>query len=281
MMDIISEVLQDMAACNLAPSKPSTIIFDSPGMIRYHVEGDAPGSRNGYWRGFSDGRPAGIFGSWKTGTSHHWISGDAVTVTDEDRARIQSLQRQREAEQAQEHERVAEIATAQYGALPEAAGTPYTERKSIAPLNAKQRGNSLVLALVDWDGKIWSSQTIYPDGVKRMLKGGKKRGLHIYIGGNPDGRLLICEGYATACSLAQMDPAAEVIASIDAYNMGPVAEAARSRFPEREIVLAGDHDPVGVRCAEIAARAIDGLVLIPEAPGQDWNDFAVAQGGAR
>lgn len=281
MSDLISEVLADMADCGLAPGKPNAIIFDAPTMIRYHVEGDTPGTRNGYWRGFSDGRPAGIFGSWKTGSSHHWISGDAVTVTDEDRARIQSLQRQREAEQAQEHERVSEIATAQFNGLPEATGTPYTARKRIEPMNAKQRGESLVLALQDWDNKIWSLQTIYPDGVKRMLKGGRKRGLHIYIGGNPHGRLLICEGYATACSLAHMDPDAEVIAAVDAHNMGPVAEAARSRFPEREIVLCGDHDPVGIRCAEAAARAIDGLLLIPETPGQDWNDYLVAQGGAR
>ncbi|MBU2739869.1 toprim domain-containing protein [Acidithiobacillus concretivorus] len=280
MSDIISEVLADMGACGLAPSKPSTIIFDSPGMIRYHVEGDAPGSRNGYWRGFSDGRPAGIFGSWKTGASHHWISGDATTATEADRDRIHAIQRQREQEQAQEHERVSEIATAQYRGLPEATGTPYTARKRIEPMNAKQRGNSLVLALQDWDRKIWSLQTIYPDGTKRMLKGGRKRGLHIYAGGNPHGRLLICEGYATSCSLAMMDPDAEVVAAVDAHNMKPVAEVSRSRFPEREIVLCGDYDPVGVRCAEAAARAIGGLVLIPEAPGQDWNDFLVAQGGA-
>lgn len=275
-----TEVLQDMESVGLAPSKPSAIIFDTPGMVRYHVQGDKAGSRNGYWRGFSDGRPAGIFGSWKTGASHHWISGDPVTVTDEDRARIQLIQRQREQEQTAEHERVSEIATAQYSGLPDATGTLYTERKRITPFGAKQRGNSLVLALVDWSGKIWSLQTVYQDGTKRMLKGGKKRGLHIHIGGNPDGRLLVCEGYATGCSLRQMDPDAEVIASVDAHNMLPVAQAARARFPEREIVLAGDHDPVGIRCAEAAARAIGGLVLIPPEAGQDWNDYANAQGGA-
>ncbi|WP_140391063.1 toprim domain-containing protein [Acidithiobacillus thiooxidans] len=275
----ITEVLTDMAACGLAPSKPSAIIFDTPSMVRFHVQGDKPGSRNGYWRGFSDGRPAGIFGSWKTGVQHHWISGDAVTVTDEDRARIQSLQRQREQEQTAEHERVSEIATAQFNGLPDATGTPYTARKQITPFNARQRGQSLVLALQDWYGKICSTQTIYPDGVKRMLKGGRKRGLHIYIGGNPDGRLLVCEGYATGCSLRQMDPDAEVIASVDAGNMRSVAESARARFPEREIVLCGDHDPVGIRCAEGAARVIDGLLLIPPEAGQDWNDYANAQGG--
>lgn len=280
-MTPIHEVLQDMAACGLEPSKPSAIIFDTPGMVRYHVQGDKAGSRNGYWRGFSDGRPAGIFGSWKTGAAHHWISGDPVTVTDEDRARIQSLQRQREQEQAQEHDRVSEIATAQFNGLPEASGTPYTERKQITPYNAKQRGNSLVLALQDWDHRVWSTQTIYPDGVKRMLKGGKKRGCHILVRENPGGRLLIAEGYATAVSLAMMDPDAGVIASVDAHNMRPVAESARQRFPEREIVLAGDHDAVGVRCAEMAARAVDGLVLIPETPGMDWNDYANAQGGTK
>ena len=281
MMPPIHEVLNDMADCGLPPSKPDAIQFDTLGIIRFHVQGDAPGTRNGFWRGFSDGRPAGIFGSWKTGASHHWIHGDASTVTGADRERIQSLQRQREQEQAHEHDRVAEIAAAQYSGLPAASGTPYTERKHIEPLNAKQRGESLVLALQDWDGQIWSLQTIYPDDTKRMLKGGKKRGLHILIRENPDGRLLICEGYATGCSLAMMDPCASVIASVDAHNMLPVAQAARHRFPEREIVLAGDHDAVGIKCAEAAARAISALVLIPETPGMDWNDFLAAQGGAK
>ncbi|MBU2734106.1 toprim domain-containing protein [Acidithiobacillus ferridurans] len=279
-MTPIHEVLTDMAACDLSPSKPDVIVFDSPGIVRYHVIGDKPGTRNGYWRGFSDGRPAGIFGSWKTGQTHHWISGDPSTATDADRQRIQAIQRQREQEQAQEHERIAEIATAQFNGLPEASGTPYTARKRIEPLNARQRGESLVLALVDWSGTVWSLQTIYPDGTKRMLKGGRKRGLHILIRENPDGRLLICEGHATGCSLAMMDPCAGVVAAVDAHNMLPVAQAARQRFPDREIVLAGDHDPVGIKCATAAARAVDGLVLIPETPGQDWNDYLVAQGGA-
>ncbi|MDD2749609.1 toprim domain-containing protein [Acidithiobacillus sp.] len=280
MSGLQSEVLHDMATCELSPSKPNVIIFDTPTMVRYHVVGDKPGSRNGFWRGFSDGRPAGIFGSWKTGQTHLWIHGDPSTITDADRERIQAIQRQREEEQAQEWERVSEFATAQYSGLPGATGTSYTERKRIEPLNSKQRGNSLILALQDWDGKIWSTQTIYPDGVKRMLKGGKKRGLHILVRENPSGRLLVCEGYATAVSLAMMDPNAEVIAAIDAQNMKPVAEAARARFPEREIVLAGDHDPVGIKCAEAAARAIGGLVLIPETPGMDWNDYFVAKVGA-
>lgn len=277
--DLITSLLNDMASAGIVPSKPSVIRFDTKDFVRFHVEGDKPSSKNGFWKGFSDGRPAGHFGSWKSSgfvAGHDWVYGDASTVTDEDIARIKAIQRQREAEHAAEHEKVSAVATAKFNKLSDATSTPYSERKMITPFNAKQSGTALVVALQNWDGRIWSVQTIFHDGTKRMLKGGRKKGCHIYIGGNPEGRLLICEGYATGCSLRQMDPDAEVIASVDAHNMRPVAESAREYFPQREIVLAGDHDPVGIRCAEMAARAIDGLILIPPEPETDWNDYAVA-----
>jgi putative DNA primase/helicase len=78
-----------------------------------------------------------------------------------------------------------------------------------------------------------------------------------------------------------MDPDAEVIAAVDAYNVKAVSQAARERFPEREIVLCADHDPVGIKCATAAAKAIGGFVLIPPEVGQDWNDVYVEQGATK
>lgn len=277
------QVLDDMLSVGIVPSNPGQIVFDTPSMVRFHVAGDKKGTINGYWRGFSDGVPAGVFGSWKTGQQHTWCAKAIAKMSDDEQAetrrRIEAIRAQREAEQANAQGEVAKAATERFRGLPDAStGHPYCKRKHVQPMNAKQDGNLLVLAIQDFYGAIHSYQTIAPNGDKRMLKGGAKKAHHIYIGGNPGGRLLICEGYATGCSLAQMDPDAEVVAAVDAYNLKAVAQAARERFPEREIVLCGDHDPVGVRCATAAARAIGGLVLIPPEPGQDWNDFYVAQG---
>lgn len=281
--DLIRSVLDDMHSCGIVPTDPGQIVFDTPSMVRFHVAGDKKGTLNGFWRGFSDGVPAGVFGSWKTGQQHNWTMGSADKWSDADRAaytaKIERIRAEREAEQAHAQGGVAKAATERFRGLPEASPDhPYCIRKRILPMNAKQDGSLLVLSIQDWSGAIHSLQTIAANGRKMMMKSGRKKGLHIHIGGNPEGRLLIAEGYATACSLAEMDPSGEVVAAIDAYNMRAVAEAARERFPEREIVLCGDHDPVGVRCATAAARAIGGLVLIPPDVGMDWNDYRNAQG---
>ena len=284
--DLIRQVIDDMHACGIVPTDPGAIQFDLPTMTRFHCAGDRRGSLNGFWRGFSDGVAAGVFGSWKTGQSHNWCTKSLTRMTDAEQAEvrraIEAIQRQRADEMAQAQGEVAQAATERFNALPDALPThPYCRRKRVTPMNAKQDGSLLVLAIQDWSGAIHSLQTIAPNGRKMMMRGGAKRGFHIHIGGNPEGRLLICEGYATGCSLAQMDPGAEVIACVDAYNARSAAQAARDRFPDREIVLCGDHDPVGVRCATAAARAINGKVLIPPTAGMDWNDYALALEASR
>ncbi len=275
---MIRAVLDDMASCGIVPTDPGVIQFDLPAMTRFHCAGDKKGTLNGFWRGFSDGLPAGVFGSWKTGQSHNWTSGNADKWSDSDKAafasRIEAIQRQRAEETAVAQGEVAKAATERYMALPGASPDQgYCLKKRIEPLNAKQQNTFLVLAIVDLDGAIHSLQTITPSGKKMMMKGGAKRGHHILIKSNPAGRLLICEGFSTGCSLASMYPDDEIVAAVDAYNMQPVARAARERFPDREIVMAADNDPVGIKCANRAARQINGLLLIPPVIGQDWNDW--------
>ncbi|MBU2743361.1 toprim domain-containing protein [Acidithiobacillus albertensis] len=279
---MIRQVIDDMASCGIIPTAPGVIQFDLPEMTRFHVAGDKKGTLNGFWRGFSDGLPAGVFGSWKTGAQHNWCakSVDRMTETElaEVKRAVEAIRAQRAEEMAQAQGEVAKAATERYNALPDASPDQgYCLKKRIQPLNAKQQNTFLVLAIKDWSGAIHSLQTITPSGKKMMLKGGAKRGHHILIKSNPAGRLLICEGFSTGCSLASMYPDDEIVAAVDAYNMQPVARAARERFPDREIVMAADNDPVGIKCANRAARQINGLLLIPPVIGQDWNDWLNAQ----
>lgn len=280
--DLIRSVLDDMQSVGIIPTDPGVIQFDTQEMVRFHVAGDKPGSKNGFWRGFSDGIPAGVFGSWKTGQSHNWCAKSLTQMTETELAEVkravEAIRAQRAEEMAQAQAEVSKIATGRYKALPDALPDQgYCLKKRITPLNAKQNGDLLVLAIQDWSGAIHSLQTVTPSGKKMMLKGGSKRGHHILIKSNPAGRLLICEGFSTGCSLASMYPDDGVVAAVDAYNMQPVARAARERFPDREIVLAADNDPVGIACANRAARQVNGLLLIPPVIGQDWNDWFNAQ----
>jgi putative DNA primase/helicase len=122
---MIREVLDDMHSCGIVPTDPGVIQFDLPEMTRFHVAGDKRGTLNGYWRGFSDGLPAGVFGSWKTGQSHNWTSGDHTKWSDSDKAaftaRIEGIQRQRAEETAQAQGEVSKAAAERYMALPDAS----------------------------------------------------------------------------------------------------------------------------------------------------------------
>jgi hypothetical protein len=47
----------------------------------------------------------------------------------------------------------------------------------------------------DIDGRLWSLQTIAPDGGKLFLRGGKTKGMHHLIGGPVRNWVYVCEGY--------------------------------------------------------------------------------------
>ncbi|BBF66701.1 MULTISPECIES: toprim domain-containing protein [Acidithiobacillus] len=279
-----NEVLSDMAACGLTPSKPDTIEFDTPGIVRYHVQGDKPGTRNGYWRGFSDGRPAGIFGSWKTGQTHHWVHG-ASTATDADRERIRAIQREREQEQEARHAAASAKAISIWAdAAPADPAHPYLQRKGVAPGIARQRGDMLILPIVDFPGPLRGIQTISPTGEKRFTKGMHKQGGFIPVNGKkpePGKRLLICEGWATGQSLAALSPEAVVLAALDCGNLQAVAVEARRRFPQIDLVVAADADEIGMAKAKAAAVASHAKWIWPRFPKDapeglsDFNDWSV------
>ena len=114
----------------------------------------------------------------------------------------------------------------------------YLTAKKVAPLGLRMdaRGH-LVVPLQDGDGRLHSVETIAPDGAKRYLAGGAKRGHFAVVGAEPGplaeptAPLLICEGWATGASL-HIATGHTVIAAMDAGNLMPVAEALRARFPD-------------------------------------------------
>ena len=64
-------MLDAMRGAGLAPAKDLALVPDGR-LRRYRVEGDKPGSANG-WAVLHDGAiQSGAFGSWKTGATHTW-----------------------------------------------------------------------------------------------------------------------------------------------------------------------------------------------------------------
>ena len=176
------------------------------------------------------------------------------------------------------------------GAQPARGDHPYLIARQVAALTLRMDAACrLVVPLQDVDGQIHSIETIAPDGTKRFLAGGAKRGHFCVIGAepaalaDPDGPILICEGWATGASL-HLATGHTVIAAMDAGNLLPVAEALRKRLSEADLVLVADNDVKpdrdsnpGVSAARKAALAINGRLAVPDTSG-DANDLFRAEG---
>lgn len=139
-------------------------------------------------------------------------------------------------------------------------GHPYLVRKKIQPHHARQIGNSLMVPLQDAGGDLWNIQFIHPDGTKRFLRGGKTKDLFSMIGEPSDnGRLFISEGVATGATISELTGRPCFVA-FSASNLPAVAQVVRKAFPEAQVVLCADADPVGEKYSEQAAREVGGLI---------------------
>jgi len=256
-------------------------------------------SKNGWlFALFDRGLPVCVTaGDWSTGAEARWIAEAGEALSDDERQelklRMADARQAREIEQANQWEQAAARAAHRWhDSTPANPTHPYLLRKGVQVHSARQQGRELVLLLTDYTGKAWSLQTIDEAGGKRLMAGGRKAGNFIAVGG-PDypARILICEGYATGCTLAEIDPAALVLAAVDAGNLKAVATGARSRWPNAEIIVCGDDDRQtlgnpGATKARAAAIAAGARYALPEWPPaaplnlSDFNDLYTWQKGA-
>ena len=158
----------------------------------------------------------------------------------------------------------------------------YLKTKGIEPHGVRQIRETLIVPMLDADEFVWSCQMIMPDGEKRYLRGGRKKGCLFPLGMLTDGALVLTEGFATGASLRECIHRS-VIVCFDAPNLLPVAVCLRDRYPDRRIVLGADNDVCtpgnpGLTAARIAADAVGGMVVYPRFsnPSErltDWNDM--------
>ena len=288
---------------DIEPHNLDTLLAALPGadgkLLRFPTA-SKPRSKNGWLIAYHDrGLPfVVVAGDWSTGAETKWIADTGETLTDAERRelkrRMADAKQARETEQASQWEQAAtRAARVWHDSVPADQGHPYLLRKRTEPHSARQQGRDLVLLLTDFTGKAWSLQTIDEAGGKRLMAGGRKAGNFIVVDG-PDylARILICEGYATGCTLAEIDPAALVLAAVDAGNLKAVATGARNRWPNADIVVCGDDDRQtegnpGATKARAAAIAAGARYALPEWPPSaplnlsDFNDLHQWHKGAQ
>lgn len=157
---------------------------------------------------------------------------------------------------------------------------------SFGPAITSAAGRLLVVPILDEAGAIQSLEVITGDGAKGYLEGAKKSaGLFVITERDPGAAVFLAEGLATGQSV-HAATGARVHIAFDAPNLRAVAEVTRRRFPDARIVVAGDRDESGAgqKAARSAARAVGGLVMLPDFGSVesrefgDWNDLHQAGG---
>lgn len=297
--DIVPAFLQAMHAHGIVPDARGRDALTADGaLVRFHVEGDRRGSRNGWAVLFGDNVPAGEFGSWRTGLRQAWCAKSTTTLTAAEQRAIRQRQEvaraERERQQREREEAAAKAANILWNrAVPAAADHPYLLRKGAQAhglrvsawpvrnsdgLVFRHIDNALLVPVMNAAGRIVSLQAIFPrmdpalGRDKDFLAGGRKQGCFHVIGKPlPDQPIAIAEGYATAGSIHQATGWCVVVAW-DAGNLASVARAWRTAMPDASFVICADNDqwtrhPLdnpGVTQATHAAADIDARVVWPE-----------------
>jgi putative DNA primase/helicase len=235
----------------------------------------------------------GVYGNWATDEKYLWFGDaadllDAVEIDEADK-KLERAFRQRSEERDGEQQGVADYV--RYGLLPEAADPrpdyPYLKRKGIAPANARQYGERLLIPLQNAEGDVRTLQQIYPDGAKRFLPSGEVTGNFSLIGTHElprHGKLIVCEGWATGVTL-HTQHGCPVAAAMNAGNLVAAARALRARLPDAvELIIAADDDRQtpnnpGLAAALLAGKLTGATLLTPAFPCSDcsctdFNDLA-------
>jgi len=271
---LTASLIAAMAAAGLAPAKPLSLVGDGK-LIRYRVDGDKAGSKNGWVVYYSHPCPAGAFGTWKTGESHTWHEASDKPATPAERSELQrqlrAAQSARAAEQVAVHTSARQRAAKLWAtARPATNAHAYLQRKAVHAYGIRQLRDMLLIPARDVNGELHTLQFITADGTKRYLTGGRIAGCYFAIG-KPRDMLLLAEGLATGSTLHQATGAA-VAVCFSCGNLLPVAKALRGKFPRMRLVVCADNDShtagnPGVTHARAAAKAVGGFLAVPQFKG--------------
>lgn len=270
-----------MHAANIVPELGQLDIPGDGNLIRFQIKGDRKGTRNGWAVLFSDGVPAGEFGSWRTGESYPWCGRPTTTLTAVERAEIkqrnEAIRAVREQEEKIRHAETAQNARIAWELAKPATAHPYLQRKGVQSYGLRiahseengVREGELLIPMHSGGGGLVSLQRIAQNGDKLYLRGGQKQGTYFRIEG--DGLAWLVEGYATGASVHAATGAA-VIVAFDAGNLKHVAATLQGQL--RGVAADNDRSETGRKAAEATGLPW----VMPPYVGQDWNDCAIEHG---
>lgn len=251
---------------------------------RFHIAGDKPGSKSGWYVLNGGAAPTGAYGSWRSDIKITWRAHTNRRVSREAQEadkRLRNLAQQKRTKETQRQNLAAANIASQRlaSAFPADPNHPYLKTKQVSPYKLRQVGDVLLVPLYA-NCQLVNLQKIYANGEKRFLFGGKVKGAYYPIRG-PQEKLIICEGVATAHTLHSLT-GSSTVAAMNCNNLLHVALYFRQRYPDLEIVVAADNDHrtdgnPGKSKGIAAAQAVNGLIAWPPFPqgasGSDFNDL--------
>lgn len=259
-------------------------------------------NKDGWYFLFGDHFPLGEFGCHRTGIKQTWCAHtSSPTMSETERhqlkARMAAIREQRDAEEQKRRAAAALRAWEIWDkAKPAPADHPYLQRKKIKAHGLRvDAANRLIMPIERVGGRGLSSlQFISPNGEKQFLPGGAVKGgffplqremryrptpTPIGVVSVPPAIGIMAEGLATAASLLEATGYPTVCA-LNKNNLEHLAQFARETTPKTLHLICGDNDldGGGQRAAHEAAEICNGLAVIPDEPGTDWNDLHVREG---
>ena len=257
---------------------------DTSGKIqRVSTVDDKGRERSGWYVAFDGEVFGGAYGNFKTGKTGKWSSVDRTSMT---AAQIAEHQRQMQVAKAErekaQNELYAEAAKKAEGIMSDVTEGEhdYAKSKNITGM-FPIRNNLLLVPAYDQNSKLSTIQFISPDGTKRFLTGGRKKGCYHIIAGDSK-TVYVCEGWATGKTINEATGKTVAVA-FDSGNLMSVTENVRAKFPNSSLVVAGDDDHenkkvnVGRQKAKACADALGLVAVFPpvEAGETDFNDVGV------
>ena len=228
----------------------------------------APSERKGWY--IYDGGNYGTCGIWHglENNAQTWSPGaDFVPLTPADFAAIAAKLRRADADRQRTQAEAAKRAAALL-ATSEPRSHAYLARKGFPDMLAPCLNDGAMLLVTMWKaGRVVNLQRINEAGEKKFLHGGEVTGVTHTIGNQ--GAAVLCEGFATALSVAAAIKASKMRAhTVCCFSAGNLVKVAQ-RYKDARVIADNDKSLTG----EKAAQKTGLRYWMPEKPGTDANDF--------
>lgn len=227
------------------------------------------------------------FGDWRDqGGEFDFISLQKRSREDDKfiRNQIEQAQKKKEIEQNQVWEETSLEVSTEWPLLSNSGPSEYLLKKKIDIFGVKVDSGKVYVPVRDEEGKLWSIQTIFPDGDKLFSQNGRIKGNFHLIGSAVGAEALVCEGYATGASL-HMATGLPVLVCFFASNMPEVCR----KFPDALLTVCRDDDVFtpeerggnagikwSARCA--ASRVVSPKFSNLDTKPTDFNDLHLLEG---